>query len=310
MKAATEHFNFIYKGELVDDHTINTNDLGVALLSIGNVFAESNKIVGKEKAKVHTKVRALSGGSFDIQIIVESANIADIFSQDTWNAIQEIKNLLFGDQSIGLLGAAGVTIGGTIGLIKLIRLFRGERLSKGGKITISTEDGGMTEYTPTEAEVEGFNSSRLRKDIDGVVSPVGKDGMDGLLITSQAKEGLAWIPHEDVQHFVYQPSRTPFNEKILHERLRIISPVFKENAKWRLENVDTQVVITAYIRDEDFLKKIDTHEISFRKDDILGCDVKIIQYETNKAISNEYYVMKVKYHNHQTDHQLQLPTDN
>ena len=55
MKKTTEHFNFTYKGEVVNEHIISANELGVALLSIDDVFIEANNLVGKEKATVKHK---------------------------------------------------------------------------------------------------------------------------------------------------------------------------------------------------------------------------------------------------------------
>jgi hypothetical protein len=74
----------------------------------------------------------------------------------------------------------------------------------------------------------------------------------------------------------------------------IVSLAFKEKDKWRL--YDGQSTISASIKDEEFLEKVNNNSISFAKNDMLICDVKVTQISTKEGLKIEYDVIKVKEH--------------
>ena len=59
---------------------------------------------------------------------------------------------------------------------------------------------------------------------------------------------------------------------------------------------DGASVISATILDEDFLAKVDSNQISFSKGDILICDVRVIQKQTDQGLRTEYAMEKVVNH--------------
>jgi hypothetical protein len=74
----------------------------------------------------------------------------------------------------------------------------------------------------------------------------------------------------------------------------IVSLTFKEDNKWRLN--DGNSTISAYIADDEFKKKVASNAITFSKDDILRCRVKITQRKTLDGLKNDYIILKVKEH--------------
>ena len=74
----------------------------------------------------------------------------------------------------------------------------------------------------------------------------------------------------------------------------IISLAFKEENKWRLN--DGTNAISAAIEDADFLGKVDANQISFSKWDILLCDVRVVQKQTDSGLKTEYTVIRVVEH--------------
>ena len=84
----------------------------------------------------------------------------------------------------------------------------------------------------------------------------------------------------------------------------IISLAFKEDNKWRLN--DGTNAISAGIEDEDFLARVDANMVSFSKGDILVCDVRVVQKQTDAGLKTEYTVVKVIEHR-ASARQLPLP---
>lgn len=71
----------------------------------------------------------------------------------------------------------------------------------------------------------------------------------------------------------------------------ILPLAFQEDNKWRLHY--WQNAIYAIIADQEFLRRGDTNAASFRKNDILICDVRVQQKHTAKGLRTEYIVEKV-----------------
>ena len=76
--------------------------------------------------------------------------------------------------------------------------------------------------------------------------------------------------------------------------LSIVSVVFKEDNKWRLS--DGNNVFSVTISDVQFLEQIDEGAVSFSKKDILVCEMRTVQWETNSGLLTEYEVVKIIEH--------------
>ena len=70
-----------------------------------------------------------------------------------------------------------------------------------------------------------------------------------------------------VPKYNWSQSKEPFNEIITKGNFKILSVVFKKDNKWKLEDTNTQLVITAYLKDKIFVEKINNHQVSFGKDE-------------------------------------------
>jgi hypothetical protein len=101
----------------------------------------------------------------------------------------------------------------------------------------------------------------------------------------------------------------PQDEALLMDDVRkmsfsIVSLTFKEDNKWRL--FDGNATIHAIMEDADFLARVDQNMETFAKNDILVCQVRIKQWQSNKGVKTEYLVEKVLEHR-QAWRQLKIP---
>ena len=71
----------------------------------------------------------------------------------------------------------------------------------------------------------------------------------------------------------------------------IVSLAFKEANRWRVN--DGNNVISVSIAEHDFLAKVDNNQIAFAKGDILICDVRVTQKQTESGLKTGYTVERV-----------------
>ena len=69
-------------------------------------------------------------------------------------------------------------------------------------------------------------------------------------------------------------------EPVRQTLLRIVSPSFEGNRKWRFKDGDTP--IEAAVADRDFLRRVDSNEVSFAKGDVLVCRVKTVRKRADR----------------------------
>ena len=127
-----------------------------------------------------------------------------------------------------------------------------------------------------------------------VREPLERPGIEQVTFLQDGKP-TAEITKEDAPSFV-----TPeVEEQTLVDDTRraaysIISLAFKEDNKWRLH--DGHNAIYATINDKEFLRKVDANAASFRKNDVLVCEVRVQQRHTVKGLRTDYIVEKVIEH--------------
>ena len=78
-------------------------------------------------------------------------------------------------------------------------------------------------------------------------------------------------------------------EPVRQTRLRIVSPSFEGNDKWSFRDGD--VLIEAAVADRDFLRRVDSNEVSFAKGDVLVCRMRTVRKRSGRK--HEYIVESV-----------------
>jgi len=271
-----------YDGEALKTHSMDVRDLGPALMSWGLAFDEANRVLNGDRAEVKLHVKAHEPGSFEILLEVQQhlPAITHFFAGEEVTAAVNLLEL----------------IGGTTGLIWLIKKLRGKQPDKVTDL--------KTGYIRIEFEGQSFDVllslMRLYQDlgvraaISKALKPLETPGIDSFNI--KAKKQVIETVDKDSYAYFKTPS---LGDELLKEyeydtAYSIISLAFKEDNKWRL--FDGNSTISAAINDDDFIKKVNNNLISFTKGDILICTVKVTQFKTDSGLKTEYEVLKVKEH--------------
>jgi hypothetical protein len=279
-------FKVSYDGNALREHRMDVRDLAPALLSLGQLFDEANRVLNGEKIFVNLQIKAQEAGSFEILLHLQQSFAG------------QISHFLTGDFVTSVLNLKELVLGGGVGsgLLWLIRKL------KGGKPTKITDlKNGMVriEYAGESFDVPVkllrlYQDISVRKATEEILKPLYREGIDVFQVKDNTKV-IETIKKEDINYFILPELE---DEKLLvsenEAAYSIIALAFKDDNKWRLYDGNSTINVT--ITDENFQKRVDQNIISFSKGDILRCKVRTTQWRTQNGLKTEYEVFEVTEH--------------
>jgi hypothetical protein len=296
---STTGFTIYYDGPALKEGQMDIKELAPALLSIGNLFEESNRVLNDDNATVAVKVKAgFEPGSFgvDLQVCQSlSSQVSMLLTSENISAAADICTLL------GFIGIPP-------GLALLIKKLKGR--SPKNIVVLDDKKKAVVEINDNEkvevniGVVKLFRDYNVRKQITNICRPLVKDGIDMLKAKHNDIERV--IATKDEVDYFEEPELEDekIGESIIDQVVSIQSLSFKEDNKWLLSDGTSQ--FWAKITDHDFLVQIDNNTKAFSKGDRLKVKLKIIQRETSSGLKTDHEVMKVIEHN-TSARQLKFP---
>jgi len=287
-RMSTAHFRITYDGPALDSHEMDVRDLAPSLLAVADLCEAAGQAIYGRSSKMAVNVRAsFRTGSFGVDLSVGQ------------NALQHVMAWLSGPDGVAMangaaiLGALGISGGGLIGLLKLLRGRKIKQVEvEGDKKRILTEDG---ERLLVETLVLTLLQDRpVRENLARALSPLDRDGISR----------VAFGDDESVREIVEKEDRPFFTPPLAQDELlfsneriqafSIVSLAFKEDNKWRLN--DGQATIHVTIEDHTFLERVNSNIETFAKADVLICRVLVTQWQTEAGVRTEYVVQEVLDH--------------
>ena len=279
-----QKFTISYEGEALKSHSMSVEDLAPALLALDKIFQISNTLLNGHNSNVHLKVVGQKSGSFEV-VLDLFQNLPEIMSIIKTHDSKELLYILFGSA-------------GFFAYLKSLK-----NMKKPVKQLNESQDINITGNFHN-CVFNFYNNNEIKKESKIFLKPLSKAGIKQLNI-SENKKLLNSINKEDVDYFLQQSDEEVTNETTNNftKYYHIIALTF-EKGKWKLS--DNNSTITAKIRDEAFIKKVESSRLSFSKGDILKCKVREEQKEINGNLKSSYFIEKVLEHTPFSSKQLKL----
>lgn len=296
-----EDFQILYDGKALQNHEMDVKDLAPALLAVGDLLEETNRVLYGDVAVVQVNVK----GSFK----TGSFHVFFTLSQSLSTQINAFFNSENGITTVAILSILGINAFNGFGLIPFILWVKGRKIKKitkldDGKSSVEVDE----EHKVVEDKVlDLYQNLKVRKSLDIVIrKPLEKDGVEEFAIKYKEEE-FTTVNKEESKFF-----KTPdVSDELLKDDVRevfltALSVSFIEDNKWRF--TDGNVSFFASVRDEKFLSDVEQNKDSFSKDDLFKVKLREKQWIADNGIRTEYEIVEVINHRSAAK-QIKLPFD-
>ncbi len=282
---AESEFTVVYDGDALRDGSIDVRDLAPALLGLGDLVGETNREVTGGQVEVALRVRSeFDRGSFHVTLEIQQLydRFVQIFSGPDATAWATF---------LSLLGISG------IGLFQLVKRSKGRKpksvveIEQTNKVRIEFEGEEPVELDKRVLRL--FDNSRVRRAIQAVVQPVLRAGIDILKLRHRDRETFS-VDKSEAEAFIAPESQASEAVSQSERMLRILSPSFKEDNKWRVNDGTSSFYV--WLRDPEFLGRVQDGIEVFRKGDILHAVVETRQWEEDGELHAEQSIIQVIRH--------------
>lgn len=234
-------FRIAYDGEALVSHTMDVRDLAPALLGMGEIFVEANRILNGKDTHVEVHVTPkIEENCFDIGL-------------EIWQQWEAIKNLLGGSDVVAAKDLVDwILFGGSggYGLIIVYRKLKGRKPinvirfndENGNTLYRYQFDDGEPDQIVDEYVHRLYESSKIRTQLARLLRPlIQRSGVQEFTAYREGdKEGGTRLTKDDARGIDFTASEPEVldppksTEEPIEAMLRVYSPVYDLNApRWR-----------------------------------------------------------------------------
>jgi hypothetical protein len=297
-----EKFRLIFAGERMRGGAMDVYELAPALLGLADLVRDSNRLLNGDRAEVNVSVDAdFIKSSFEVQLLLDQTVLHAAHETLDFLSTVDARTLL--DHLFGtVLDHGDKLIEGTVlGLLAIYSALKGKK-PKPENVTIKDNHGTIVIDQRTihsdARSVQLYMNDPIRSDVDRLVLPLAKDGVDDLTVSREGRT-LDRVRKEDLPPRVIALDEQ--NESVEHvlentrEALVKVATANFEEGKWRFSDGSSK--FSAKIADPLFQEKLDSREEGFYKGDLLRVVLESKQTEkTNGRIQIEHTIREVLEH--------------
>lgn len=247
-----EIVQMVFRGDAVAEHAMDVEQLAPALMAVGELCREANKIINADRAKVHVLVKSdFERGSFDINFEV----VQTIYDQV--RGLLQDQRVATAKELLEWLGIFGIPAG----VFWFLKRRKGRDIIE----VVRRDDVGIVklmiegESDPIEVNNQVFDLSenkKILKSCKGIVAPVLTPGIDSVEFRSD-EETYETINEEEAEYIIATDTGEDDEElepQTVEAVLTILSPVFDVGSTtWRFyygeERIKVDVSETSIPRD-------------------------------------------------------------
>jgi hypothetical protein len=272
-----------YKGPAVDDGSMDVYAAAANMVAFSDfVVAASKQLYGDVQVKA--EVRAFNQGSFETDLVFYVVGLGSTVlsaTPDVGSVLKVVKE--------------------SLGLFKFLKGKAPEKVQhvdQSNNVTVTNVSGNVT-IVQTESLTLTMDEKAGKAVGQFVAAALSKPGIERLELHSDGQQVVS-AETSDVDYFHPIVDEVPVVEQTHRIGLMILEPSFKDGTgnKWTL--YDGEAALQYAMEDAEFIARIDAGE-SFRKNDVLICDVKVTQTRLGQKLKITRTIVKV--HQHKVGHE-------
>jgi hypothetical protein len=267
-----------YKGPSVDEGSMDVYAAAANMVAFSNyVVAATKQLYGDVEVKA--EVKAFQRGSFETDLMFQVVGLG----ATVLTATPDLRSILTAMKES----------------LDLFKFLRGEPPQKvehtdqSNNVTVTNVNGNVI-IVQTESLSLTMDEKAGKAAAQFIGEALSKPGVNKIEIQSEGQQIVA-ATQEDAPFYRAIVDETPIVEKTIEVGLTIQEPSFKDGSGHKWTMWDGEASLQYAMEDENFIARIDNGE-SFRKGDMLICDVKFTQTRAGSKLKIQRTILKVHDH--------------
>ena len=258
----------VYRGDAVEGGSMDVRDLAPALLALGDACQEANRVLNGATSELTVRVKSdFKTGSFEIHLEVFQKLLSAALDMVTGNSHESAADILT------TLGFFGVSVPGLLQLWLWLKRQSPKSVTQLGNNNVQIEKADNSNVVVNNNVVVLANDPLIRKLLPKVFEPLMRPGFTKAEIRRADKTVMATVTSAEAADFSDLPSLSgdpidqPLADVTAEAVLEVVRPSFQDRYIWTF--TDGNRPFNVHIDHEEFLEKVDRHEIVFGAHDLL-----------------------------------------